>query len=91
MALLISMELLEGEDLEQTIANRRPLTLLPKLDIMKQVAGGLLHAHVNGIVHREVKIQEAGTLFRFFEESEVWQIHGNEYTMEKPSAPAIEP
>ncbi len=49
------MELLEGEDLERTIVNQRPLTLLQKLDIMTKVAAGLHHAHTKGIVHRDVK------------------------------------
>ncbi|HYZ86909.1 MAG TPA: protein kinase [Bryobacteraceae bacterium] len=49
------MELLEGDDLHRVIATRRPLTLVHKLEIMRQVADGLNHAHIRGIVHRDVK------------------------------------
>ena len=51
----IAMEFLEGEDLQQVIASRRPLTLLQKLSIMSQVAEGLYCAHRHGVVHRDVK------------------------------------
>jgi TonB family protein len=51
----IVMELLDGEDLQQVIANRRPLTLLQKTRIMSQVAEGLHYAHLHGVVHRDVK------------------------------------
>ena len=49
------MELLDGEDLEHVIGNRRPLPLLERLDVMMQVASGLHHANSHGIVHRDVK------------------------------------
>src|SRR5271165_5598429 len=49
------MELLDGQDLEHLIDRNAPLTLLQKLDIMVQVAGGLDHAHKNEVVHRDVK------------------------------------
>jgi serine/threonine-protein kinase len=49
------MELLDGEDLERIINDRRPLTLLQKLDIITQSAAGLHHAHAAGIVHRDIK------------------------------------
>ena len=51
----IVMELLEGEDLSKIIGRREPLTLLQKMLIMSQVADGLYHAHLEGIVHRDVK------------------------------------
>ena len=51
----IAMEYLEGEDLQQTIASRRALTLLEKVTIMGQTAAGLECAHRNGVVHRDVK------------------------------------
>ena len=49
------MELLEGEDLQSVIANRRPLSLFEKVRVLSEVADGLHHAHMHGIVHRDVK------------------------------------
>ncbi len=49
------MEYLEGQDLQKIIHNKSPLTLLRKIEIMRQVALGLECAHQNGIVHRDVK------------------------------------
>ncbi len=51
----IVMELLEGENLQTILDNRKPLPLLDKLRIMRQVAEGLQYAHSAGIVHRDVK------------------------------------
>jgi serine/threonine protein kinase len=51
----IVMELLEGEDLDRAIRSARPLTLLQKMLIMSEVAGGLNYAHSRGVVHRDVK------------------------------------
>ncbi|HSB14181.1 MAG TPA: protein kinase [Bryobacteraceae bacterium] len=51
----IAMEFLAGDDLSQIIANRTPLTMLQKVNIMMQVAEGLYSAHRNGVVHRDVK------------------------------------
>src|SRR5215471_6811505 len=51
----IVMEFLEGEDLQQVISQKRPLTLLQKASIMLQVADGLHCAHRSGVVHRDVK------------------------------------
>jgi serine/threonine protein kinase len=49
------MEYLKGEDLQQIIRNRTPLSLYQKLRIMDQVADGLHFAHRSGVVHRDVK------------------------------------
>jgi serine/threonine-protein kinase len=49
------MEYLEGKDLQGVSSSGRQLTLLEKLSIMSQVADGLHHAHINQIVHRDVK------------------------------------
>jgi serine/threonine protein kinase len=49
------MEFLEGRTLKQVIQERLPLTLLAKVEIMKQVAEGLAYAHSKGVVHRDVK------------------------------------
>ncbi len=49
------MEFLEGVGLDKMIAERRPLTLVQKLDILIQVCNGLNYAHSRGVVHRDVK------------------------------------
>ena len=50
----IVMELVDGRDLQKTMASRR-LSLLEKMEIMSQVAEGLHFAHTNGVIHRDVK------------------------------------
>jgi eukaryotic-like serine/threonine-protein kinase len=49
------MEYLNGQDLHDVLKKGHSLTLLDKLSIMSQVAEGLNHAHVHGVVHRDVK------------------------------------
>jgi serine/threonine-protein kinase len=49
------MEYLEGDDLQKILRDRRPITILDKVEIMQQVAAGLHCAHESGIVHRDVK------------------------------------
>lgn len=49
------MEYLEGDDLQKILRDRRPMTILDKVEIMQQVAAGLHCAHESGIVHRDVK------------------------------------
>src|ERR1700682_6711265 len=44
----IVMELLEGQDLQRAIAERKPVALWEKVQIMSQVAAGLGHAHAHG-------------------------------------------
>lgn len=51
----IVMQLLDGVTLAQAIAEKLPWSLLQKMNVMMQVAAGLLHAHRHGIVHRDVK------------------------------------
>ncbi len=53
--LFIVMELLEGEELLQIIAQHRFVHLEEKLAVMLQVCEGLDFAHQKGIVHRDVK------------------------------------
>lgn len=48
-------EYLPGEDLDQMIKRRDPITLGDKLRILLQVADGLRYAHSRGVVHRDVK------------------------------------
>lgn len=51
----IVMEYLEGEDLDDLIRRQAPLSILEKLDIIRQVCNALGYAHVRGVVHRDIK------------------------------------
>jgi predicted Ser/Thr protein kinase len=51
----IVMEYLDGNTLQDLIQKGNTLTLLDRVEIMTQVAEGLLCAHQNGVVHRDVK------------------------------------
>ncbi|RPI23444.1 MAG: serine/threonine-protein kinase, partial [Acidobacteria bacterium] len=51
----IAMEYIEGEDLRTLIERQAFIPFEKKLDLMVQVCRGLHHAHMNGIVHRDVK------------------------------------
>lgn len=51
----IAMEYIEGQDLERLIQDARPLSLIEKVRIMREVAEGLQYAHVNHVVHRDIK------------------------------------
>jgi len=53
--LYMAMELLEGVDLKQAIAQGRLKSLDEKLDIMSQICDGLAFAHAHDIVHRDLK------------------------------------
>ncbi|HYL06680.1 MAG TPA: TonB family protein [Thermoanaerobaculia bacterium] len=48
-------EFLAGEDLNHKIARQEDLTTLRRLDILVQVARGLEYAHLQGVLHRDVK------------------------------------
>ncbi len=53
-SVLIVMEYVDGETLKDAIA-RGPLPPRRALEIVRDVAAGLDHAHAHGIVHRDVK------------------------------------
>lgn len=53
--LYMAMELLEGHDLKQAIAERRLGSLDDKLALMQQIAEGLAFAHRHEVVHRDLK------------------------------------
>lgn len=49
------MEYLEGDPVSRLIAERRPIPLVEKLDVVVQVCDGLQYAHDRNIVHRDIK------------------------------------
>lgn len=51
----IVMEYLDGDDLKRIINEKRPLSLVRKLEIIAQTCDGLHCAHKEGIIHRDVK------------------------------------
>lgn len=53
--LYIVMEYLEGKDLYHLIAERVPLDIVERLEIVRQICVGLDFAHRNGVIHRDIK------------------------------------
>jgi serine/threonine protein kinase len=53
--LYMAMELLEGVDLKQAIAQGHFKSLDQKLEVMSQICDGLAFAHAHDIVHRDLK------------------------------------
>jgi serine/threonine-protein kinase len=51
----LAMEFLEGEDLDQRIRRRGPMSLTATLHIVKQVTSALAATHAKRIVHRDLK------------------------------------
>jgi len=49
------MEFLEGESLDQILAEEKRLSPRRTIEIMLQVTDGLMHAHQENIVHRDIK------------------------------------
>ena len=48
-------ELLEGEDLSARIKRRDPMTLRERIALLLQIARALVHAHAQGVLHRDIK------------------------------------
>ncbi|GAA0612669.1 serine/threonine protein kinase PrkC [Virgibacillus siamensis] len=55
--LYMVMEYVNGMTLKEYIQRFGPINIEESLDIMKQVASAIAHAHANGIVHRDIKPQ----------------------------------
>ena len=51
----MAMELLEGQDLRELLAQGKIARLDDKLAIMEQILDGLAFAHAKGVVHRDLK------------------------------------
>lgn len=49
------MEYLDGESLETIISSRRPLTLLQRINFIREVCDGLAYAHQKSVIHRDIK------------------------------------
>lgn len=55
--LYMVMEYVEGLTLKEYIQQFGPVEVPLALDIMKQIASAIAHAHENGIIHRDIKPQ----------------------------------
>ena len=53
--LCIVMEYIEGRSLQQVLEQQRPLPLERAMAITQQIAAGLLYAHNQGVIHRDIK------------------------------------
>ena len=51
----IVMEYVDGLDLQQLVKRDGPFDCAYAADVIRQAALGLQHAHVNGVIHRDVK------------------------------------
>ena len=49
------MESIENGSLDEYLKQHGPLSIAEAVDMFRGVATGLLHAHNNGVVHRDVK------------------------------------
>lgn len=55
--LYMVMEYVEGMTLKEYIKEYGPLPVEEAIDIMKQIASAIQHAHANNIIHRDIKPQ----------------------------------
>ncbi|MCE9607638.1 MAG: serine/threonine protein kinase [Planctomycetia bacterium] len=49
------VEYIDGSDLQKLVTRKGPLSYASAVDVMRQVASGLAHAHKVGVVHRDIK------------------------------------
>jgi serine/threonine-protein kinase len=50
-----TMELIRGTDLARLVQEQGPLPVAEAIELMRQAAQGLQHAHERGLVHRDIK------------------------------------
>lgn len=53
--LLLAMEFVDGIALDEFVARSGPLAVQQTVDILRQTALGLAHAHSQGMIHRDIK------------------------------------
>ena len=53
--LFIAMEYVDGIDLRHSVIRDGTMSVSSALDVMKQTAAGLAHAHERGVIHRDIK------------------------------------
>lgn len=51
----IAMEYVDGLDLKQYIEENHPIPYKKVIQIMTQILSGIAYAHVNGVIHRDIK------------------------------------
>ncbi len=51
----IVMEFVKGDSLEHLLRDGRPLSLIEKLEMIRQLCLGLGYAHQHGVIHRDIK------------------------------------
>jgi len=49
------VEYIDGSDLQQLVGRKGPLSFASAIDVVRQAAAGLAHAHDVGVVHRDIK------------------------------------
>lgn len=55
--LFMAMEYIDGLTLKEYIQKNGPLEVEESLEIMRQLTDAIAHAHVNGLIHRDIKPQ----------------------------------
>jgi serine/threonine protein kinase len=53
--LYIALEFIDGTDIQKLLRQNGPFALKRSIDIIRQVAEALQHAHEQGIIHRDIK------------------------------------